>query len=324
MTMFMFSLAGVPPTGGLLRQAVDPAGAGLHQHRRATSWLAVFAVLMSLIGAYYYLRVVKVMYFDEPARTRRPGAQPRRQRAAGAQRRGRAGVRPAARRPDGPVPRRHHQGAGQLMRRAGAGRVRPMSDAHLREHGLRRSACCPRATSSKCGATTCACPTAPRATREYVVHPGAVAIVPLLDDGRLVLERQFRYPVGKVLLEIPGRQDRSGRIHAGLRAARAARGDRLPRRANGRVPACVHNAAAYSTEGIEIWFARGLSAGTQRLDVGEFLELCLMSEAELDAMRRPRRAQRRQDADRPAVAAEVARRPVDIGLGAARTQPPQG
>ena len=44
----------------------------------------------------------------------------------------------------------------------------------------------------------------------------------------------------------------------------------------------VHNAAAYSTEGIEIWFARGLSAGTQRLDAGEFIELCLMSEAELE------------------------------------------
>ena len=44
-----------------------------------------------------------------------------------------------------------------------------------------------------------------------------------------------------------------------------------------------HNAAAYSTEGIEIWFARGLSAGTQRLDAGEFIELCLMTEDELDA-----------------------------------------
>ena len=44
----------------------------------------------------------------------------------------------------------------------------------------------------------------------------------------------------------------------------------------------MHNAAAYSTEGIEIWFARGLSAGTQRLDVGEFIELCLLSEAELE------------------------------------------
>ncbi len=46
----------------------------------------------------------------------------------------------------------------------------------------------------------------------------------------------------------------------------------------------LHNAAAYSTEGIEIWFARGLSAGEQRLDVGEFIELCLMSEAQLEQL----------------------------------------
>ena len=41
------------------------------------------------------------------------------------------------------------------------------------------------------------------ATREYVVHPGAVLIVPILTDGRLVLERQFRYPIGSVMLEFP-------------------------------------------------------------------------------------------------------------------------
>ena len=44
---------------------------------------------------------------------------------------------------------------------------------------------------------------AARRSREYVVHPGAVLIVPILPDGRLVLERQFRYPVGRVMLEFP-------------------------------------------------------------------------------------------------------------------------
>ena len=53
--------------GRLLRQAGGAAGAGHDQPRSRTSWLAVFAVLMSLVGAFYYLRVVKVMYFDEPA-----------------------------------------------------------------------------------------------------------------------------------------------------------------------------------------------------------------------------------------------------------------
>jgi ADP-ribose pyrophosphatase len=45
-------------------------------------------------------------------------------------------------------------------------------------------------------------------TREYVVHPGAVLIAPRLDDGRWVVERQFRYPVGRVFLEFPaGKRD---------------------------------------------------------------------------------------------------------------------
>ena len=62
-------------------------------------------------------------------------------------------------------------------------------------------------------------------------------IVPLLDDGRLVLERQYRYPMGRVLLEFPAGKLEPGEPTLRLRAARAARGNRLPRRANGRAPA---------------------------------------------------------------------------------------
>ena len=47
-------------------------------------------------------------------------------------------------------------------------------------------------------------------TREYVVHPGAVVVIPLLDDGRVLLERQFRYPIGRVMTEFPaGKLDRA-------------------------------------------------------------------------------------------------------------------
>ena len=120
------------------------------------------------------------------------------------------------------------------------------------------------------------------ATREYVRHPGAVAVVPLLDDGRLVLERQFRYPVGEVLLEFP-----AGKIDPGESTLACARRELLEEtgytaRQWARA-GLIHNAAAYSTEIIEIWFARGLTPGAQRLDVGEFIELCLLSEAELEA-----------------------------------------
>src|SRR3954470_9098765 len=48
------------------------------------------------------------------------------------------------------------------------------------------------------------------ATREYVIHPGAVVVVPLLDDGRVVLERQHRHPVGQVMVEFP-----AGKLDAG-------------------------------------------------------------------------------------------------------------
>jgi len=128
-----------------------------------------------------------------------------------------------------------------------------------------------------------ALPDGSAATREYVVHPGAVAVVPLLDDGRLVLERQFRYPLGLVLLEFP-----AGKIDPGeppfacaVRELREETGYSAREWARAGV---IHNAPAYSTEGIEIWFARGLTPGAQRLDAGEFLELALMTEGQLDAL----------------------------------------
>lgn len=155
-----------------------------------------------------------------------------------------------------------------------------MIDAHLREHRLDGRVLA-KGSFLEVRRDDVRLPDGAAATREYVVHPGAVAIVPLLDDGRLVLERQFRYPVGKVLLEIP-----AGKIDPGESALACARRELLEEtgyqaREWARA-GVVHNAAAYSTEGIEIWFARGLSAGTQRLDAGEFIELCLISEAELE------------------------------------------
>jgi ADP-ribose pyrophosphatase len=49
-----------------------------------------------------------------------------------------------------------------------------------------------------------------QATREFIVHPGAVMVVPILDDGRLVMERQWRYPLARVMLEFP-----AGKLEAG-------------------------------------------------------------------------------------------------------------
>lgn len=121
-----------------------------------------------------------------------------------------------------------------------------------------------------------------QALREYVVHPGAVVVVPILDDGCLVMERQFRYPVGRVVLEFP-----AGKIDAGeplLECARRELVEETGYRAREWAHAgSMHNAMAYSTEIIEVFFARGLSAGAQRLDHGELLEVALVDPETLDA-----------------------------------------
>jgi ADP-ribose pyrophosphatase len=110
------------------------------------------------------------------------------------------------------------------------------------------------------------------ATREYIVHPGAVMAVPLLDDGRLIVVRQYRYPLGRVMLEFP-----AGKIDAGepplICASRELSEETGYRATQWARAGVLHNALAYSNEGIEVWFARGLVAGEQRLDEGEFLDV---------------------------------------------------
>ena len=122
------------------------------------------------------------------------------------------------------------------------------------------------------------------ARREYIRHPGAVAISPLLEgaDGsvQLVMERQFRYPIGRVVLEFPaGKRDagedslacaqRELREETGYTARQWARAGQL------------HPTVAYSTERIDLWFARGLQRGERALDEGEFLDVLTVSPGEL-------------------------------------------
>lgn len=120
------------------------------------------------------------------------------------------------------------------------------------------------------------------ATREYIQHPGAVAVVPLLDDGRAVLVRQYRHPVRKVLLEFPAGKRDAGETTLAC-AVRELAEETGYRAREWAFAGEIHNASAYSTESIWLWFARGLLPGPTRLDPGEFVETVLMTEAELDA-----------------------------------------
>ena len=110
------------------------------------------------------------------------------------------------------------------------------------------------------------------ATREYVLHPGAVAVVPLTDDGRIVLERQYRHPTRLVHIEIP-----AGKLDAG--EGPLVCGQRELLEETGYVARewayafTMYPTVAYSDEAIQIWFARGLEHRGARLDQGEFLDV---------------------------------------------------
>lgn len=131
---------------------------------------------------------------------------------------------------------------------------------------------------------TVALPDGSATVREYVLHPGAVMVIALLPDVqggvRVVLERQFRYPVGQVMLEFPaGKLDPGESAWAcAQRELREETGYRAGQWAHAGV---LHPVISYSTEVIDIWFARALTAGERALDPGEFLDVFTATPQEL-------------------------------------------
>lgn len=119
--------------------------------------------------------------------------------------------------------------------------------------------------------------------REYIRHPGAVAIVPLFDDGRVLLERQFRYPHGREFIEIP-----AGKLEPGEPHLDTAKRELLEE--TGYVAqewtrlGVIHTAIAYTDEAIELFVARKLSKRERNLDDGEFLEILTVDFSEAIAM----------------------------------------
>ncbi len=118
------------------------------------------------------------------------------------------------------------------------------------------------------------------ATREYVEHNGAVMIIPVLDSGELVMERQYRYVLGRHCLEFP-----AGKIDPGEDPLATGRRELLEETGYAAREwiylATIHPTVAYSTERILVYLARGLEQRGSNLDVGEFLEVLNLSPAAL-------------------------------------------
>jgi ADP-ribose pyrophosphatase len=108
--------------------------------------------------------------------------------------------------------------------------------------------------------------------REYLIHPGAVAIMPILNDGRILLERQFRYPVDAAMIEIP-----AGKLELGEDPLLCAQRELLEETGysakSWEFLGRIHPVISYSTEIIDIYLAKDLTLGERALDEGEFLDV---------------------------------------------------
>ena len=126
-------------------------------------------------------------------------------------------------------------------------------------------------------------PDGAQAVRDYIRHPGAVAMVALTADGNVILERQHRYPLGRDFVELP-----AGKLEADEAHLETAKRELLEETGYAAAEwtrlGLIHNAIGYSDEGIELWLASGLQKREAKLDAGEFLEVFTLPYGEALAM----------------------------------------
>jgi ADP-ribose pyrophosphatase len=120
-------------------------------------------------------------------------------------------------------------------------------------------------------------------TREYIKHPGAVVVLPLFDDGTVLMERQFRYPIDRVFIEFP-----AGKIDPGEEPLACAKRELLEETGytatDWQFVCTIHNAIAYADEHLDLYLARGLTAGERKLDDEEFLDIFTLAADELPGL----------------------------------------
>jgi ADP-ribose pyrophosphatase len=148
-------------------------------------------------------------------------------------------------------------------------------DAHLAESTL-TSALAYQGDFLQVWHDTVQLPNGKTAVREHIQHPGAVVVIPMLDNGDVILERQYRYPLARVFIEFPaGKLDHTN----GIAEDPLACGQRELREETGYTATDwayaghMHIAIGYTNEVIHIYFAKGLTRGERKLDDEEFLDV---------------------------------------------------
>jgi ADP-ribose pyrophosphatase len=152
-------------------------------------------------------------------------------------------------------------------------------DAHLRETTLRSE----RVFDGiflHANRDTVRLPDGKEAGREYILHPGAVMLIPILPSGDVVMERQWRHPLGRAFIEFP-----AGKIDPGeppLETCRRELAEETGYRAERfTFITTINNAISYSNEHIDLYLAEGLTAGEAKLDAEEFLDVFTVAPAQV-------------------------------------------
>jgi len=144
-------------------------------------------------------------------------------------------------------------------------------DAHLRETTLHSEQVF-EGIFFKVSRDTVALPNGKTAQRDYIRHPGAVMIIAQCDDGRVVVERQYRHPVKQVFIEFP-----AGKIDPGEppleTAIRELKEETGYTARHWQYLCTIHNAIGYADEHIDFYLATGLTRGASQLEAGEFIEV---------------------------------------------------